>query len=207
MTQYLRPSSGLRPVVQTPAVAVMASFGLLVSSTAHAERCGNVSMPARAKVAGKTLHLNGMGIREATIFNVDVYVAGLYVETPSRKASAILDESQAKRIVLHFVRKVERDKMKDAMSKAFEASFGKAGVAEMRPMINKLARGLPSQIEEGTTLMFTYLPNKGQFTHFNGKGGPWIKSSQFARAFFNMWLGRKPPNQSLKNGLLGGKCD
>jgi hypothetical protein len=34
-------------------------------------------------VAGKTLTLNGMGLREATILNIDVYVAGLYVEHPS----------------------------------------------------------------------------------------------------------------------------
>ena len=51
-----------------------------------------------------TLTLNGMGIREATVFNVDVYVAGLYLPEASNDGNAIVQANGLKRIVLHFVR-------------------------------------------------------------------------------------------------------
>ena len=33
-----------------------------------------------------------------------------------------------------------------------------------------------------------------------------IKGDDFAKAFFSIWLGAKPPNPELKAGLLGGAC-
>jgi Chalcone isomerase-like len=33
-----------------------------------------------------------------------------------------------------------------------------------------------------------------------------VEGDDFARAFLAIWLGAKPPNPSLKAGLLGGAC-
>jgi len=47
-----------------------------------------VTFPDQISVDSRTLLLNGMGLREATILKVDVYVAALYLErnrpTPTR---------------------------------------------------------------------------------------------------------------------------
>src|SRR3989337_2459246 len=71
-------------------------------------------MPDQATVEGKTLVLNGMGLREATFLKVAVYVAGLYLESKSADANAILGSSQVKRISMHFVRDVRADQMRYA---------------------------------------------------------------------------------------------
>ena len=49
--------------------------------------------------------LNGLGLRQATAFKVNVYVAALYVPKTSSDASALL-AAAPKEIVLQFVRDV-----------------------------------------------------------------------------------------------------
>ena len=66
-------------------------------------------MPNQITVAGQQLVLNGMGIREATVFNVDVYVAGLYVVQRSSDGNAIAASTTHKRLVLHFVEPRKED--------------------------------------------------------------------------------------------------
>ena len=47
------------------------------------------------KVGGeRTLKLNGLGLRKKAVFKV--YVGGLYLESPSKNAGAILGSDQAK---------------------------------------------------------------------------------------------------------------
>ena len=53
---------------------------VLGAATATAATKAGVTMPDSVTVETKTLSLNGLGLREATIFDVDGYVAGLYVE-------------------------------------------------------------------------------------------------------------------------------
>ena len=53
------------------------------------ERAG-VSLPEKATVEGRTLILNGMGLRKATWLRVKVSVAGLYLEEKSLDAEDIL---------------------------------------------------------------------------------------------------------------------
>jgi hypothetical protein len=51
-----------------------------LAASAADNTCAGVSMPASAKAFGEPLVRNGVGVRQATFLNVDVYVAGLYLE-------------------------------------------------------------------------------------------------------------------------------
>ncbi len=55
-------------------------YWILIASTAFAAELAGVRMSDQVTVDGRTLSLNGLGLREATAFKVDVYVAGLYLE-------------------------------------------------------------------------------------------------------------------------------
>jgi len=46
---------------------------------AHGKECKGVNFPDQAQVGGGNLALNGLGLRQATAFKVNVYVAALYV--------------------------------------------------------------------------------------------------------------------------------
>jgi Chalcone isomerase-like len=56
--------------------AVTVSFWL----AAHAAELDGVQFPDTQLVDGKTLHLNGYGLRTYSILGIHIYVAGLYVE-------------------------------------------------------------------------------------------------------------------------------
>jgi hypothetical protein len=162
-------------------------------------------MANSVRVDGQPLTLNGMGVREATVFNVNVYVAGLYVEGGrSRNAADILNTAKRKRLVLHFVRDVERSEIQEAFSSGFRTSAG-SSYSGMRDSINRLNRWV-TDVGEGDVLMFTYVPGTGLEVVVNGRRKGTIEGDDFARVFFNIWLGSDPPNSGLKTGLLGGSC-
>ena len=101
-------------------------MALVAGSSPFAGELAGVSLPDRITVEGKTLVLNGMGLREATFLKVDVYVAGLYLESKTSDPEAILGTRQVRRLVLKFVRNVSRGQMVRAWGEGFEKSSGKS---------------------------------------------------------------------------------
>jgi hypothetical protein len=181
---------------------IAAVLGLLTLATgpALAGKKGGVSMPDKITVDGKSLVLNGMGVREATVFDVDVYVAGLYLEKASQDGNAILGSPETKRLHMQFVRDVDQDDMVEAISDGFKKSAG-GGLAALKPRIKMLSSWLP-ELEEGNTITMTYLPGRGVQVSINGKDKGTIEGDDFAKALFGIWLGSSPPNGGLKKGLL-----
>ncbi len=183
----------------------VASLALLLSlaaaPVAHARRCGGVSMDDNVTVGDATLVLNGMGIREATVFNVDVYVAGLYLPEPTNSPRTILDGDTPKRLVMHFVRDVDRSDMDEAIREGF------GDVAERHAAaITRFANMFPEEIRSGTILTFDYVPGRGLSVRVGNRNKGTIRGAGFARAFFRIFVGPNPPNRGLKRGLLGGTC-
>lgn len=158
-------------------------------------------MPDRIDVAQKALVLNGMGMREATILNVKVYVAGLYLETKSSDARQVIESAQVKRLVLHFVRDVKRDQVTDAWNDGFRKNAGK-NAAALAARIQKL-NGWMRDFRPHDTLTFTCVPGTGVTVDVNATTKGTIEGDDFARGLLSIWLGADPPNASLKAGLLG----
>jgi hypothetical protein len=178
----------------------VAAIVLLLAPAAFAGERAGVKMPDKVTVGSKELVLNGMGVREATVFNVDVYVAGLYLEARSSNGEQIAASPQAKRLLLSFVRDVDRDDITEAWTSGFKKNG--ADMAALRDRIAKL-NGWMKAVRKGETLTFTYEPEKGLTVTVDGNVAGTIEGADFASAFFRIWLGPKPPNGGLKNGLLG----
>lgn len=182
---------------------LFAALALVLSTArAQARRCGGVTYPEHITVSGTPLTLNGLGIREATVFNVDVYVAALYVEATSRDGNAISDSETSKRLVLHFVREVDSSDIQGAWSEGFQ-SQGHA--SSFRAELRRL-NGWMSDMADGDMMTFTYEPGTGLTVSVRGQRKGTIEGAEFAHAFFRIWLGAHPPNSGLKTGLLGGHC-
>ena len=173
----------------------------IVVSPAYARECAGVRMPESIQVDGTTLHLNGVGIREATIFQANVYVAGLYVETTSRNATEILNSDTRKRIVLHFVHDVSREQFQEALREGFTNN----APGTDRAKINRLV-GWASAMNVGQVMSMTYVPGRGTEVIINGTSRGTIEGADFGRAVFSLYIGSHPPNRGLRTGLLGGHC-
>lgn len=171
------------------------------SSPAMAGKKAGITMPDSVTVTGKKLVLNGMGLREATVFKVDVYVAGLYLEQKSSDGAAILSSKQIKRIHLEFKRDVDRDDIQDAWHDGFKKVAGKNfGVFKER--LTKVNSWM-EPIDEGDSITFTHVPEKGLEVLVNGKRKGVVPGDDFAQTLFTIWLGSNPPNKGLRSGLLG----
>src|SRR5208283_3852356 len=84
----------------------------------HAATLAGVTLPDTAQVAGKTLVLNGLGLRTKVI--VKVYVAGLYLEQKSSDPNAIIKADAPKQIVMKFLHGASKSQMSDAFDESFK---------------------------------------------------------------------------------------
>ncbi len=179
---------------------------LLVAPAAQAAECVGVSFPDKKTVEGNELVLNGLGLREATAFKVDVYVGALYVPQKTKDASAIVNSDDVRQIDMHFVRNVSKKDMAEAWAEGYENNVpgaNKTFAAEIKKI-----QGLAQDLKKGDTMTFTSLPdNKGLRVEIKGEEKGVIENPAFADATFALYLGKQPPNQGLKDGLLGGECD
>ena len=183
-------------------VSVMTAVG---AGMAHGKDCQGVTFPEQVQVDGSTLTLNGLGLRQATILKVNVYVAALYVANVSSDAQALLGSNTPKELILHFVHNVSDDELKKAWEEGFEHN-AKAQLAALQERIDMLKSWMVD-MKSGQRLTFTHKPGAGIQVGVNGTVKGTIPGDDFATAFLSIWLGPHPPNPNLKSGLLGGACE
>ena len=186
-----------------PVVLVSAMLVLRVGIVSGKE-CQGVNFPEQTQVQASPLALNGLGLRQATMLKVNVYVAALYVAQPSTDANAILASNTPKQLVLHFVRDVDGADLKKAWDEGF-AQNAKAQVPALKERIEQF-KGWMTNMKSGQQLRLTFQPGAGVEVTVNGKVQGTIAGEDFARALLAIWLGPKPPNPGLKAGVLGGPC-
>jgi hypothetical protein len=194
----------LKPAQSLAFVAALLGPAIL-GAPAFGAQCLEVKVPDSVKAGGVDLVLNGLGIRKATFLNVKVYVAGLYLPQKSGDAGKIIGASQPWQLVLRFVRDVDASDIRDAWEEGFEKNAGDK-LATLQPRIKTLNARMVD-FKEGQYLSFTDDPAKGVAVDVNGASGAAIEGADFAAALLSIWLGREPPNEDLKSGLLGGKCE
>jgi hypothetical protein len=178
----------------------MSILNVLSVGAAYAKECKGVSFSDQAQVNGTSLTLNGLGLRQATMLKVNVYVAGLYVAKPSNDASVILGSNTAKELAIQFLRNVSASDL----NKAWEEGFNKQ-LSAFKDHLTML-EGWMTDMKTGQRLVFIHKPGAGVQVDVNGIVKGTIKGDDFAKAFFSIWLGANPPNPALKVGLLGGPC-
>lgn len=169
---------------------------MLGAATLTAATLNGVTLPDSVSVGGKTLVLNGLGLRSKMMFKV--YVAGLYVEQKSTDGNAIASADAPKRITLHFVRSVSLDQIKEAIVDGFDAN----AKAALKAQIDQFGAAL-EPFNENDEMSVTYVPNTGTVLNVKGKDKLTIPGLPFAKALFGIWLGPNPPSTSLRDGMLG----
>jgi hypothetical protein len=175
-------------------------FVLAAALNLLAASVSGVTFPDTASVDGKTLSLNGMGVRVKGMF-FKVYVAGLYVEQKSNDAAAILKSDQTKRLLMQFTRSVSKEQLNDSLREGLEAN-APAALKSMKAEFDQVL-GAMGAYNEGEQVSITYTPGKGTTLGVKGKDVLTIPGKEFADAIFSIWLGPKPPTADLKNKLTG----
>ena len=116
-------------------------IGVAVAASALAGEAAGVKLPDTATIEGKTLRLNGIGLRKKMLFKV--YVAALYVETPSADAGTIIHSDQVKSITLHILRSLDGAQIGEAISDGFWRN-SKEQMSELNDRLQKLIGMFPA---------------------------------------------------------------
>jgi hypothetical protein len=174
-------------------------FVVVSMSSLYAGTLAGVTLPDSAQVGGKTLVLNGLGLR--TKMMVKVYVAGLYLEQKTSDANAIIKNDAPKQIVMKFLHGASKSQMSDAFEESFKDNSPDA-VKTMKGDIDKLLGALDG-VNSGDTMVFSYVPGTGSTLAINGKDKLTIPGAAFGQVLMSVWFGPKPPNADLKKGMLG----
>ena len=157
-------------------------------------------MAETARVGEETLQLNGMALRSKAIFKV--YVAGLYLAEKSSDYRAVLAADDHRRLVMHWVRSVDKSKVCDGWNDSLEANVPNAST-ELKGDFETLC-GMMADAKTGDLFVFTYVPGTGTTVEVKGTTKGTIDGKQFADALWSSWIGEKPgPGEGFRDDLMG----
>jgi Chalcone isomerase-like len=129
------------PRLPAPAAAALLVLVGLLAGAPFAEAaaptdCDGVSFPEHIQAGGRTLTLNGLGLRKATVFGIKVYVGALYVTQPTADAAAILSAKEPAEMELRFTFHVTAGQLRDAWQEGFE----KSAPGQLAPLRSRIAQ-------------------------------------------------------------------
>jgi len=166
---------------------------------AQAGSIGGVDFADQSTVDGKALVLNGMGLRQATIFHVNVYAAGLYISAKNQKAADILADTNPKKFEMHFMRDVGAGDIKDAWEDSLGKSCGDG--CKLKDKVTQFITWT-TDVKKGDKLEYIFHTDRLEYTK-NGTTVGVVDSAEFGRMVLGVWLGENAKYKDLKNGLLG----
>jgi chalcone isomerase-like protein len=174
--------------MRSSVVAIFSLTSVLVVSAvsplgtgALAGELAGITLPDTLKAGEKTLKLNGLGLRKKSVFKV--YVGGLYLESPSKDAGAIVASDQTKAIRMYFLRDLTKAQLVEGFQEGFDGNV-KDKAAEKAAFDKMLA--LVPDVKEGTTMTFAYLPGKGTTLSAGAKELGVFEGKGFADAVFSI---------------------
>ncbi len=194
----LPPSCG-----QAAVASVMLALGA-ASASASAKECAGITFPDQVQFHGESLVLNGLGVRTASWFRVNVYVAALYLIEPSSDPHRILQSNTPSELVLQFIRPVSASELR----KSWEEGFAKNAPGHPPGLEKGLAQLISwvTNVKPGQRMTFIRIPGTGMQFELDGAVKGMIEGDEFSKAFLSIWFGDIPQTAQLKSGLLGGPC-
>src|SRR5205823_542444 len=139
---------------------------VLGAGVAHGKECKGVNFPDQAQVAGSNLVLNGLGLRQATAFKVNVYVVALYVAKSSSDPNVLLGSNTPSELILQFVRNVGADDLRKGWSEGFEKN-SKDQLPALKERIAMLNSWM-ADVKTSERLTFIHKPGAGLQVDVNG---------------------------------------
>lgn len=173
-------------------------------STPQTTEIAGVLFSRSLEMDGQSLTLNGAGLR--SLLMVKVYVAALYLPQTSRRAEDILKAGGPLAIELVMKRSVGVDTILDNFHGTLRDNVPAAEWTALAPAIAGLDAAIHEvkQTREGDRLRLEFTAGGDTRIVFNGVLLKTVTGGGLAAAMPQIWLGRKPAQESVKKGMLGG---
>lgn len=181
-------------------------LGLGLAARAFASPSATITVASRkipraVVVGGKTLPLNGAGVRYYAIF-FRVYVGALYLPRTTHDARVALAEHGPDRIAMYFLRGVGHGDLVSAWRSGFRRNNPPAVRRRLAAEIHRFI-GLWTRVHDRDRVFLDYVPKTGTTVRLDGRTLGVFPGRAFHEALLRIWLGPHPPTHSLKRRLLG----
>ncbi len=162
------------------------------SHSAFAKKVEGIKFPETRECGGKTLPLQGTGLRTATLFNIRVYVMAYYAaEKKAPNKPSCFD--------LVYLRDFDAKDVDKAWAFQFKESSDfpypqlDEHVKNIQDFFGEIKgdRKESFELSEGVTKVYEDGKLKGE-----------IKGEEFQKNFLSLWFGKKPPTKDLQEELL-----
>lgn len=173
---------------------------LLTQTICQGADSGNPKFKDAVQIGAERLILNGSGLRTATMFKVKVYEAALYLKAKSTDGPTVLKAPYPKQLQMEFLRDFEGKDMQTAWDHSFAESCELACESQSGEL-EKL-KNLMVTVKSGDRMTYTFFENKVEVA-FNGEKKGEIVSKTFPQNLLATWIGKAPPTEALRRGLLG----
>jgi hypothetical protein len=167
-------------------------------AAAGPREAGSVRFAERVAVGELTLPLRGVGLLRWKKV-VKGYVAGLYVAEGTRPEAVLGDVP--KRLELEYFWSIEADAFGAAADRLLSGRLDPETLTSLRPRLDALHR-LYRDVEPGDRYALTYVPGRGTELALNGEPLGRVPGADFASAYFGIWLGEDPLDDTLRRKLL-----
>ena len=177
------------------------SLVLTITAPLTAKDIGGVNLPDVLPAGKETLILNGAGLRKKMF--IKVYAGGLYTRKKESDARKIIDVDEPMAIRLSFIYDgVSHNNLIGAWNDGFANATG-GNLSPIKERVDRFEAFFTEAARKGDIYDFIYTPAEGASIYINGKLKGTISGIDFKRALFAIWLGEKPADHSLKQGMLG----
>ncbi len=196
--------------------AFMSSLGLMAASSTlvwplyaaatSPIRLEGYTFPGEITVAGVTLHLNGVGLRQVAWLKG--YAAGLYLTRKTTTQQEALAVPGPKRVSMRML----IDGPSEEFAKAFVRGVNRNSPADKLPDLQERIQRFDTNvrrigpIKKGDLIEVEWRPNEGTVALVNGRQREQpVPGEDLFTALLKIYIGDRPTDPELKEGLLGGR--
>mgnify|MGYP003472984491 FL=1 len=177
-------------------------FALSIMVPAQAKEVGGVNLSDSITAGKEQLVLNGAGLRKKAF--VKVYAGGLYLRKKEGDAQKIINADESMAIRMQFIYDgVSGKKLVDAWNDGFADNATTGDLGPIKERIDTFNSFFTEEARKGDIYDIIYTPGDGVSVYRKGKLMGTVKGFDFKKALFAIWLGKKPVDDSLKQGMLG----
>ena len=184
------------------------TLALLPAGRAHADPgpllYEGLVLPRRIELHGATLVLNGAGIRAVAWFKG--YVAALYLTAPAATAAEAVAVPGPKRIRMHMLQDAPAVEFVKAVRKGVTRNVEPDELVRVEDRLQAfeaIVDGI-GRVRRGDIVDLDLDPGHGlRLLHNGGPRGEPVRGSDFYAALLLSFVGRRPYDPRLRDGMLG----
>jgi len=177
-------------------------LGCLLAVGAKAATLDGIVLPDNYTVDGKSLPLNGIGLRTLTIFHIKAYVAGLYLQQPSHDSKRILASPETKVLLLKFVHGASKERVEKQYRAGEEQNCGDGGCDRSDEADFEHLVAVAPAVEAGDTTTYI-ITDQSVRVLANDRLIDEFRNRDLAERILDGFIGKHPPSEALRRALLG----